>query len=412
MNKFELRKYAKAAEPDFFEKYDGLTLLKNHFTLNFDLVPNMEVNYQNCRFLCEEGTQYENNILNDKSKVISIIARLGGGKTKQIFKIINQKKYQKILFLSPRISFAQAIQNDFKDEGLEIINYNESDKKIMNSAAALVITLESLHKLDKNNIYDCVILDESESILSQFKSTTHKNNINDTNDQLMTYIERAERVFFADALMSNKTLNYIKHINGDKSIHINIIKKITNKTAYQIKTDSQKKTKNEKIFNSPMLSIIKESIYKDENLFIASSSKTRLLKYRSLLQREAHKNKTISDYISDFNSLFYFDMMDDDTKNSTLKNINIEWSQKKIIATTPLITVGNSYNENEARKSPDYEPHFNKVLLIAGPGSCCVRDSIQTTKRVRYTKIYNIILSHTFEKEIKNKIEIDFIKKS
>jgi hypothetical protein len=421
MNVQLLRKYAKAAEPEFFDKYDAITLLKKHFTLNFDLVPNLKVNFQNCPFLCMGGTEYENVINEDTSKTIIIISRLGGGKTVTIFK--NIQKYKKILFISPRIAFAHAIQNDFSEQGLEITNYDEHriNVNIINGAPASVISLESLHKLDKNIIYDCIILDEVESIITQFKSDkTFTTNINDVNNKLMNYINKATRVFCADALMSNKTLNYIKYFEGSKSIHINTVKKLIDKKAFQIKPDTQKK----EIFNSPMLSFIKESIYKDENIFIATSSKTKLKKYKNFLKAEGHTNKIISDYMSDYNSLFYYDDMDNGIKNESLKNINIVWSQKKIVATTPIITVGNSFNENEARKQPNYIPHFKHVLLMCGPGSCCVRDTIQTHKRVRYTQtnniffnitsgdnpmnkangIYKIILSYRLEEEVKNKI--------
>ena len=73
-----------------------MTLLKNHFTLNFDLVPDLKVNYQDCDYLCQQGTKYEYDILNDISKIILIIARLGGGKTCQIFKMISFREYNKI----------------------------------------------------------------------------------------------------------------------------------------------------------------------------------------------------------------------------------------------------------------------------------------------------------------------------
>ena len=56
------------------------------------------------------------------------------------------------------------------------------------------------------------------------------------------------------------------------------------------------------------------------------------------------------------------------------------------------INVDNSFNENEARElhGLEYNPHFEHVLLSAAPGSCCSRDSIQATKRVRYTKTNHI----------------------
>ncbi len=73
-----------------------MTLPKTLFTLNFDLVPDLKVYDQNCDYLCQRGTKYEYGILNDISKIILIIARLGGGQTCQIFKKINYRNYNKI----------------------------------------------------------------------------------------------------------------------------------------------------------------------------------------------------------------------------------------------------------------------------------------------------------------------------
>ncbi len=75
---------------------------------------------------------------------------MGSGETIQFFKLIRHKHYKKVLFISPRIAFAYAIQNEFKDEGLIIENYKEiTNNDILNKADNLIISLESLHKLNK-----------------------------------------------------------------------------------------------------------------------------------------------------------------------------------------------------------------------------------------------------------------------
>ena len=70
-----MRKYARASTPDFFNKYDPYTLLKSHFTLNFNVLSDFKIYYQNCNYLCQEGTQYEFNILNDKSACEHVVQR-------------------------------------------------------------------------------------------------------------------------------------------------------------------------------------------------------------------------------------------------------------------------------------------------------------------------------------------------
>jgi hypothetical protein len=51
----------------------------------------------------------------------------------------------------------------------------------------------------------------------------------------MNFINNSKCVTFSDALMSQKTINYIKYINGSKSIHTNTIKTINNKQHMKLK---------------------------------------------------------------------------------------------------------------------------------------------------------------------------------
>ena len=113
MNCHILRKYARSGNPHFFDKYDAITLLKKYFTLNFDKCPGLKVHFQDNEFLCQNDTKFKDDIVNDVSKVILLLSRLGSGKTIQLFRVINERKYKRVLFITSRIAFAYALYKQY-----------------------------------------------------------------------------------------------------------------------------------------------------------------------------------------------------------------------------------------------------------------------------------------------------------
>ena len=117
----------------------------------------------------------------------------------------------------------------------------KKDMKIKQYISSLVQNILVNYKLINFSVhvYDCIIIDESESALNQYNSTTHNENINDTNTQLMKYISKSKCVIFADAFLSDRTLSYVKYIHGEKSLYINTYKE--SKKAFELKPDQKLK---------------------------------------------------------------------------------------------------------------------------------------------------------------------------
>jgi hypothetical protein len=65
------------------------------------------------------------------------------------------------------------MMSEFSDYGF--YNYKDPDVDV-NEVDKLFCSLESLHKLNKDNVYDLVILDESETILNTFDGKTVRDN--------------------------------------------------------------------------------------------------------------------------------------------------------------------------------------------------------------------------------------------
>jgi hypothetical protein len=346
-NIYTLRRFAKIAHPDFFKEKKQL------FDCLFDMdLQNINVIEEKSFFLSQEGTSDSNNILND-DKMNILYAFLGKGKTTAIKRLIKEKNYDKILCLSPRQAFATFLSNDFN-----IDCYLDGDY----SSNKLVIQVESLYKINIDTNYELIVIDESESILNQFSSDTMNGSYLQNFNTLVEVIKRSNKVIFADAFISNRTINFCKSFEEK----ITMIKNNTEPTERQaVEIDK-------KDFNSYLV----EDLQAKNKNYICFSSKTDLIKFKSILKCD--KQLGLKDF--DKKALYYYGKGDDKVFE-TLKNINEEWTNASIVCTSPSITVGNSYSVKD---------HFNKVFINASP-TCNVRDTFQSQMRVRYLKNNELI---------------------
>jgi hypothetical protein len=189
-----LRKLAKLVCPEYFKT--SSQCLRSYFTLNTE---NITVINETSQFVSQEGTADEYNILNP-SKFLILHAYLGRGKTTAIKRLL--PSYDKILFFSPRQSFARFLSAEFNIECYLDKNF-QADK--------LIISIESLLCIPANKIYDMIIIDECESVLKQFSSPTTQGNHILQFQRLMYLIANADKVIFADAFITNRTLDFPAH---------------------------------------------------------------------------------------------------------------------------------------------------------------------------------------------------------
>jgi hypothetical protein len=90
---------------------------------------------------------------------------MGTGKTEVICDYINLYKPKRILWISIRQTYSLNINKRLKK--YNFVNFYSKDR--------IIVQLESLHHLEKNIIiepYDLIVLDEIESILYHFDSST------------------------------------------------------------------------------------------------------------------------------------------------------------------------------------------------------------------------------------------------
>ena len=124
----------------------------------------------------DDTKQFKDHYLLENEKFNKKKEELNKSKTKPIIKKSTIKQNNKpfnILVVSPRITFSEHMLKELFKVDEKIKNYLDVEE-LHKYNKSLIISVESLYKLDFNNKYDVIILYEIESILNQFSSTTCK----------------------------------------------------------------------------------------------------------------------------------------------------------------------------------------------------------------------------------------------
>jgi hypothetical protein len=339
-----MRKYAKLSHPEFFKTEQRLL-----FDYYNPFIDSMQIITESSNFVSQEGTPDEHNIESD-AKIILIQADLGAGKTTAIKRVILKKKYNKILIITPRIAYAEHVVKEFGVNSYLDGNYEEN---------LLACSVESLYRIPDKQSYECIILDECEAILSIFSSPTLKNRQLETYSKLKRIIENSEKVFFAGAFITQKTIDFIQSFNMS-SILIKNMRITARKQAIEVNPEN---------FNTQLINYIagggKPYVYWDSkkkaDFFI---SECRGFCINNELMREKMDN------------MIFYNSDSDDIIFRGLSDINDVWDKASFVMATPSITVGNSYCPQNTT--------FSSVWISGFP-TCIVPDTIQGHKRVRHT---------------------------
>ena len=339
---------AKICHIEYFD--EGLERLNNYFEPSYDGIK-----------IIEENTKYLSSLDNTiQEKIIILRAQLGGGKTTAIKKFIQDNKFIRILFVSPRITFSKFISTEFQSEFYldEGANLNSN---------RLTISIESLHKIEFCKDYDLIIMDESEANLSVFSSSTMRHQLK-CYDVLNNFIRKSKKTIMAGAFITKKTIDYAISFDLPCVCIYNSVKPNI-KTAYR--------------FHENILIIkLLESIERGDKNYCCFSSKSTMDKVVDLIRGKGFfKTKKILVYSSET----------DDNMINTLSDIEKSWGEADLVMTTPTITVGNSYK-------PIVIDYTN--IFFYGMPTCCICDSFQSLKRVRETTSNNLFYSLSENMEI------------
>eukprot|EP01038_Epipyxis_sp_PR26KG_P016009 gene16009-21726_t len=181
----------------------------------------------------------------------------------------------------------------------------------------LCIQVESLHKIN-NTKYDCVIIDEIETVLNQFSSSTMKH-VRDCWHVMISCIDYCNWCVLADAFVLNRTLDFVRGVNNNDGsilmIH-NTKPYLQGRKAIQISQD---------LYNEHLISNLKSN----KRIVNLERSRDDLLNLERLIRTEC-SDKIIKVY-------------DKDSDKNDFKNVNDVWSKCDFVGYTPVIQTGISY---------------------------------------------------------------------
>ena len=354
-----LLKYAKAANPDYFR--GAPAEIEAHFAIN---TSGVRVIKEKCRFVSMEGTEDGNNIF-DPAKQIVLHAYLGRGKTTAIGRAL--KDATSYLFLSSRQTFAKFIKADFGcDCYLDVKKFGEDD---VYRSKKLVCSLESLLNIELHETtYDVIVFDESESILAQFSSPTMGNKQIEIWKCLEARCLAAKKIIYADAFLTDRTLDYargIAELHDGESKNITLIKNDTpavNRTCREVRQDDFSKT-------------LVAGLLRGEKPFCVYSSVTQLINDMAVVRGAAIVEEKLQ---TSLDGALIYHARTDDAVFRTMENMNETWQAATMVVTSPVTTIGCSF-------SPEGDPSFDDVYVSAAP-TCCVRDTFQSQMRVRHLR--------------------------
>ena len=279
----------------------------------------IQVLEENSRFLgCNANNQMVWKPEYD-AKYLILNAHMGKGKTTFInkyFDFMNLRHgEQRILFISQRKTFTNFICSEFAKYG--IVNYQDIKNNDYNKDR-LCIQIESLHKVTNLN-YDIVVIDEVETVMAQFSSSTMAF-VRDCWDSLMKSISQCKHCITADAFILQRSVDLIRGINLENNgkivmIH-NTMPYLTNRKAIQISQDT---------YNEKLITDLKNG----KRIVSISGSRDDLLQLGDILSVKC----------PDLKCKIY----DKDSDKTDLSDVNLAWSTCDMVGYTPVIQTGVSY---------------------------------------------------------------------
>ena len=322
----------------------------------------------------------EQYIYTDTYKCLSIKSPMGTGKTQLIEQLLNnhaytplskttepvitKEKLERVLYLVHRIDFSNKIYKELKHIGFK--HYKDKKTRDIYNEPLLICSIDSLtHLLTENEYYDLIILDEIESLLNQFSSSTITGRkINNTAllNSFLQLCKNSKKIISMDANYYDRADNFIRQLTGDNK-YLMIWNNYNNNEKKKLiihGTDTEPiKMIIEHLKNYRPICTIFQSINKAKQFL------------NMLLNNEQLKN-----ILTPSNHILHTAESPDKEKRK-LENVNELWKEKLLVLYTPTIDVGISYD------TPD---HFEQLFIFCSTMSNTARGVFQMTERIRNFK--------------------------
>ena len=318
---------------------------------------------------------------NTDNKVIIFNIGMGGGKTTMTVDYLktNNKKF---IWITPRRALVMNTVGRFIDNDMNVTNYLDAKPKnkqsYINNSTNLIIQAESLHYLESTTKYDVLVIDEIESVLNGWMSSTHDRKLEENFKNFKNLFKNCKKIILLDAFTSRLTMNFLKSLDINNTIIYQSQYKPSQKIL--IENDDYKKTIN-KICND---------LNGNKKLYVFYAFKNGNDKRYSIEQLKDY----IESHCPNKKVLIYHSGVSD-KQTKTLYDVNNNWSSFDCILCTSSITVGVNYEKLD----------YDKIYLMVSGFCNQSRDIIQTSMRIRKTKEDKIEL---YFFDINNKNILDY----
>jgi hypothetical protein len=303
-----------------------------------------------------------NALIDDKPHYTTFVigSDLGTGKTTMLGELLRAKRqlFNSVLVITPRAIFAQSICASLNNKiGLnKFVVYKDVAKKSRCSEDFIVCQLESLCTV--KNRFDLVIMDECESILAQFESST-VTNFDAVARKFEVLMKRCNYTIWADAFVLDRSLVMCNHFRPyDRKVYIH--------NTYLP-------------YSRKAVCVGKPKIKPNEALvqFFNDFVKAHPLERNVVCSASKRLSKMIYEGVKHLKTLLINSETSDDIVKA-FKDVNSLWRDYQHVIYTTSITVGVSY---------DYKKHeseaFHNLFMYFSANSSTVRDMFQSSLRAR-----------------------------
>jgi hypothetical protein len=293
---------------------------------------------------------------NKNVKTLAIRSCYNSGKTDIIKKIIKEFNPKKVLFISYRQTLTHELFGNFRC--LDFRSYFEGNY----GADRFICQIESLQKIMPHvsfdgktflQCFDLIILDEVESILNHFISSTIDDKLK-TFKIMSAFIHNASKILALDGDFFNRAYSYLESFGKIKvlknTIHKDLRNYIFTNNRYDVENNIEQDLKNGKnlviVSMSSKLATFLYNVYKDT--------------YKCILHTK-HSN---------------------DKDKKKLQNVKKYWKEVQLVLYSPSIESGVNFDEE----------HFYKIYMILSSKSTSQRGLLQMGSRVRQLEDKNIMV--------------------
>ena len=313
---------------------------------------------------------------------------LGTGKTYQMMQQPEfLDKTKSVLVFSNRRSLAREFEKKF--DGNNIKNYLNLRKHEMFQEGRIIVSLESLRFIDTSTPFDLVLIDEVESILSIFSSSTlgKGEKYSESVKAFIELLTKAKRFMAFDAFLTNRSIYVFKELRPDFTLHINHFtpkprKRIELRYSRRVpdsNTESGYKIIKLEAITRKFIECVKEG----KKIYFFSTNQSFLqLKLEPIL-----KQLQVT-YLA-----YYGQGKNGNSASLPEFDANLEWRDVQVVLTTSTITTGVSYDN-----IPENRP-FDLLFAVMSGQACVVRDIFQSLARPRALKdkiLYYSVVDKTF----------------